>query len=531
MTARTLPALLRSASGSGAGLIYGRDRLSYDELEGESRRVAAGLRQIGVRRGDRVALWLPNCPAWLAVFFACARLGAIAVAVNTRFREAEVGDIVGRSGARVLVLWPDFHGIDFLAILDGVDRDLLGDLERVVVYGEGGGQVPKLVAGRSTVAYDELRRARPGDAIEADDATADGGCVIFTTSGTTRAPKFVLHCQRGLVDHAADVARVFGYGETGVRLAQVLPLCGVFGLCQAMAGLAAGRDNVLFPSFDARELARRVASEGITHVNGADDMFRRLFDAAGSVESLQNLRQCGFAAFTGQPEALVEEGDRRGVQLVGLYGMSEVQAFFAARSALESPARRSLAGGRPVSKEAEVRVCDPESRVLLAAGQEGELEVKGPSLMAGYFGDGEATAAALTDDGFLRTGDLGRTDENGTFVFLSRLGDVLRLGGFLVAPAEIEGYLEDHPAIAAAQVVGVSTERGLRPVAFVVPRVDATFDEGSLQRHCAGGLAPFKVPVRVIPIEEFPTTEGPNGTKIQRVKLRRMAEERLAGGS
>lgn len=524
MLRRTLPGLLRSAARSGGALHYGGERLSYSSLERDSRRVAAALRGLGVGPGDRIAVWLPNTPAFLALVFACARIGAIAVAVNTRFRSAELGDIVGRSAARVLVLWPGFRDLDFLGILEGVDRGAFDRLERIVLYREGGGELPRRVLDRDTIDYDDLRRARADDL---DAATRESGCLLFTTSGTTRAPKFVLHRQGALVDHAAAVASRFGYGAADARLAQVLPLCGVFGLCQMMATLAAGRDTVLLAAFEAGELARRIASEGITHTNGADDMFRRLFEAAGESDSLGSLRQCGFAAFTGQPEELVAAGDRHGVGLVGLYGMSEVQAFFAARSSDDPPERRALAGGRPLAEVARVRVRDRESGALLPPGEVGELEVAGPSLMAGYFEDEEATAAALTGDGFVRTGDLGCLEEEGSFRFDARIGDALRLGGFLVAPAEIEAHLETHPAVAGAQVVGTCTRGGTRPVAFVVPSPERPFDEPDLRRHCAAGLARFKVPVRIVALESFPTTEGPNGTKIQRVKLRQMAEEIL----
>jgi fatty-acyl-CoA synthase len=144
--------------------------------------------------------------------------------------------------------------------------------------------------------------------------------------------------------------------------------------------------------------------------------------------------------------------------------------------------------------------------------------------MLEYFGDAKATAAALTEDGFVRMGDLGRLREDGSFVFLTRLGDVLRLGGFLVAPAEIETHLLAHPAVAAAQVVGATTSAGPRCVAFVVPEAGARFDPEILRAHCAAALASFKVPARVIPLDAFPVTRSPNGEKVQRGKLREMAQ-------
>jgi fatty-acyl-CoA synthase len=147
--------------------------------------------------------------------------------------------------------------------------------------------------------------------------------------------------------------------------------------------------------------------------------------------------------------------------------------------------------------------------------------------MVGYFGDEAATRAALTPDGFFRSGDLGYTTGDGRFVFVARMGDALRLGGFLVSPAEIEAVLAEHPCVAAAQVVGARTKSGLEPAAFVILAQGAVFDEAALVAHCAARMAKYKVPVRVQAIDAFPVTPGANATKIQKHKLREMAERAL----
>ena len=146
--------------------------------------------------------------------------------------------------------------------------------------------------------------------------------------------------------------------------------------------------------------------------------------------------------------------------------------------------------------------------------------------MSEYYLNPEATAETMTADGYVRTGDLGYTTEDGRFVYLQRMGDVLRLGGFLVSPAEIENHLLGHADVADCQVVGIATDRGARPVGFVIPRAGASFDEEALRAHCLAGLAKFKAPDRIFPIDAFPTTKSANGTKIQRAELRRMATER-----
>ncbi len=199
----------------------------------------------------------------------------------------------------------------------------------------------------------------------------------------------------------------------------------------------------------------------------------------------------------------MEKADARGMYITGVYGMSEVQALFC-RWANGSPVEyRKRGGGIPIGEGAACRVRDQETGDLLGPGEPGELELKGPSLLMEYFRNPEATAKAMTDDGFIRTGDLAQLTDDGGFHYLSRLGDVLRLGGFLVAPAEIEARVMDHASVRDVQVVGATIEGRNRAVAFVLPEEDA-FDEAAVLDHCATGLAKYKVPARVIALDAFP---------------------------
>lgn len=521
----TLAAIIGAARGAATAIRYGRHEIAFPELARRAEGVAGGLAALGIGANDRVALWLPNAPAWLELLFALGRLGAVAVAVNTRFRAVEVADIVGRSRARALVLWPGFKGTDFLGILDAVDPAALDRLETILLYdeGEAAAKLPAALAAKRILRYADLAAATP---LAASAGTSESGAAIFTTSGTTNAPKFVLHTQRSLSDHARAVAPAFGYDAPDAVMLQALPLCGVFGLSQALATLAARRPMVLLPAFEAEAAARAVAAERVTHMNGSDEMYRRMLDASAAPHPFPTLRRAGFAAFNSDPADFVALGDARGLPLTGLYGMSEVQALFASQSPAAPASDRARGGGTPVSPEARVRVRDPESGRILPDGEHGEIEAKGPSLMAGYADDPVATAAAFTGDGYLRTGDLGYTVPGG-FVFLARMGDALRLGGYLVNPVEISSHIETHPAVAACQVVGARTRRGERAVAFVVKRAGAAAEEGALIAHCRAGLASFKCPEAVIFLDAFPVAESANGAKIQRTKLRDLANERL----
>ncbi len=522
MNPDTLPALLAQRINSASPALFDRGRpVSYRELDDASARVAQGLRKLGVRAGDCVALWLPNLPAWLAVFFGCARLGAIAVSVNTRFRSHELADILQRSRARVLVFWPEFKGIDFAAILADCDAQALAALEAVIVYDESGAPAPGAVLGKPAHSYAALAAAAP---LPASEASPQAGCAIFTTSGTTKAPKFVLHDQRTVLSHAFDVARGFALGADATLLLAP-PLCGVFGFCGALASIAAGRPFVLAPAWQPEQAATGIVAHRVTHAIGTDEACAQLLDCGADVS---RLRYFGYAAFSPAQGDIVQRADAKGLKLVGLYGASEIQALFARQDERAPIADRMQGGGRPVSALTRVRTRDPESGALLPHGAQGELEFLAPgSRMVAYHGNAEATRAAFTPDGYYRSGDLGSTLADGRFVYLARMGDALRLGGFLVSPAEIESVVQEAPGIAACQVVGVPRAEGLVPFAFVVLHPGATLDEQAVIAFVASRLARYKVPRRVSPVDAFPVTPGANATKIQKGKLREMAEALL----
>ena len=533
---------VRGRTPDAAAVAYRGRRFGWAALDDAARRTARGLSELGIGRGDRVALWLPNTPGYLVLWLGCARLGAVTVAVNTRFRAVEVADVVRRSGAKALTLWPGFRGIPFLDVLSGIDRSALERLETLLIHEED--EEDARTRGK-TVREPGMLRAPPASLahcrqvglsrllerppLDEDRARPHDGANVFTTSGTTRAPKFVLHSHASVTAHALTMARALGYADREGGVLGALPLCGVFGFCQATAAFAAGRTLALTSAFDAAEAVRLVDEHRVHCLNVTDDMLMAMFEATPREPALPTVRSCGFAAFAAKPDELRARAGARGVRLVGRYRMSEVQAFFARQPLDAAPGRRLLGGGIPLDRRASVRVRDPGSGRLLPPGKPGEIELSGPSLMRGYLGDEAATAQTIGADGFVRSGDLGHLTDDGGFVYLARMGDAMRLGGFLVSPAEVEAHLNEHESVGGAQVVGVETEDGPRAVAFVTvaPHAAGGFDEEALRGHCAGGLARFKVPARIFAVEEFPTTKSANGTKIRRAELRRMAEERL----
>lgn len=491
----------------------------FAALRALSCRYAAGLEALGLGHGDRIALWLPNTPEHYALVYAAWRLGAVVVGVNTRFKAKEVEDIVGRSGAKLLVYQPGFKDIDFAGILAGVDPAALTHLSHVVTAGE---TAAAAALGRPATP---LAALEGHGAVEDDRATPDTPCQIFTTSGTTSRPKFVLHAHRSLALHADRLPAFWGLDRPDAVLFQAAPLCGVVGLNVATLGVAAIRPQIIQAVYEPVSAAHLFVEKGVTHMIGMDAMYERM--AAARPEKVPFPKLAPAPSFGANPPlaSYLEFARHRGLPICAVYGMSEVCALFSFQPMDLPEAERVIGGGRPVHPETRVRVADPDSDAPLAVGAEGEIQIKSPTLMLEYADNPEATAKAFTADGFLKTGDLGRMRADGTFVYLARMGDVLRLAGFLTNPIDIEKELEADPAIQEAQVVQTRVGTRDRAVAFVLLTGDAPFDEARALAHCRARLADFKVPVRVVPLEAFPVTESANAIKVRKTDLRKMADE------
>ncbi|MCK6454863.1 MAG: AMP-binding protein [Alphaproteobacteria bacterium] len=496
---------------------------TYGEIGARSRALAQGFARLGIGRGDAVALWLANGADWLAVFLACARLGAMAVGVNARFRGGEIGELLRRTRARALVAGAQQGKLPGREIFATVPSADLVALNAVIV---AGAEEASPWGGHAPVPIDRLC-AEP---LRADVGQPDDRAMVFTTSGTTRAPKLVAHVQRGIAAHGRDVAAAFGLDRPSSVVQMLVPFAGAFGFAQMLGAVAAGCPMVVPPAFDAGDCARLARTRKVTNMVGTDDMLDRMLAASDGKRPFPDLRFFGHANFNPALVDLPERAQERGVTLRGLFGMSETLALFAMQPEDAALARRREAGGLPVSPRGRARVRDVASGALAAPGVHGEIELKGPSLMAGYLDDEAATRAAFTEDGFLRTGDLGYATADGGFVHLGRMGDVLRLGGYLVNPLEIEATVLENPSLAACQVVEAQVEGGVRPVAFVIPAPGATVEEPAIIAHCRERLAAFKAPVRVVTVDAFPTVEGPNGVKVRRDELRRMAQKAVGSG-
>ena len=473
----------------------------------QSRRAAAHLAALGFRRGDVLAVWLPDGASWLQLLFAAAQLGVLMAPISTRYKYEEALHVIQTSQAKGMAVATDFLGLDYVGIARRIRAENPFLLHLFEIDTARGFFVPSV--DDSPVAT----RGGPRDAL-----------CIFSTSGTTGKPKLAVHDQHSITLHARNVAQRADIRPGDVMLC-TLSLYGVLGFVQAISALAGGAACVFLPVFDAAATAAAIERHRVTHFFGSDGIFAPVLDVRG--HSFSSWRFGGLAEFAGMGATVIERAEREhGVRLIALYGSSECFAVAALRSPDDDVQTRSVAGGTPITAEVEFRVIDPANGRVLADGEHGELQMRGYNVMSGYLNNPAATAAVLSADGWFSTGDLAYSSGAG-FVYLSRLKDSLRLRGYLVDPTEIEAFLCRHEGVAAAQVVGVNrVGEGDIAVAYVRPGATTT-DEAALLAFCKGGMANYKVPRRIVFVDDFPQILGPNGTKIQKNKLREMAEALL----
>jgi len=476
----------------------GERDLTYLQLEAEAGRFAAALVGRGVGRGDRVAIWCPNGAPWVIAALGVFSAGAVLVPVNTRFKGPEAAEVLRRSRARVLVTVTDFLGTDYVALLEGA-RIPLPDLEQVVIA-QGppapGAEGWSEFTARATV--ESVAEARARSAALGPEDPSD----ILFTSGTTGHPKGVVMTHGRTLAVASDWVAMTGL-RTGDRYLMVNPYFHMFGLkAGILACVASGATMLPEPVFDVDRVLARVAAERVTVLPGPPTLYQSILDHPRRGDyDLSSLR----VAVTGAAEIPVTLIDRVRTELpfsliVTGYGLTEAGT---ASSTSEEDDAEAIATtvGRP-RPGFEVRIVGEGGRDV-GPGESGEVLVRGPSVMAGYLDDPEATARALSTAGWLSTGDLGTVDDGSRLRIVGRVKDMFIVGGFNAYPAEIENALLAHPSIQQAAVIGVPDERlGEVGMAFVVVSGDVSAE--AIIEWSREQMANYKVPRVVELVEELP---------------------------
>ncbi|MER6088073.1 acyl-CoA synthetase [Streptomyces bluensis] len=464
-------------------LIHGDTTLTYADLYERTTRLAHALRGTGVRRGDRIAYLGPNHPSYLETMFAAGTLGAVFVPLNTRLAGPEIAHQLGDSGAKALV-----HGPSHAGLVDGLPGELRDTGVRTTI--EVGAEYEALLAGAGNEPIDE-------------PVTHDDTCVIMYTSGTTGRPKGAMLTHGNLIWNAFNVLIELDL-VADERALVAAPLFHTAGLNMlTLPVLLKGGTCVLVEAFDPAGTFDLIEQHRITFMFGVPTMFDQMARnerwARAELSSLRILT-CGGAPV---PRALIARYQERGLTFLQGYGMTEAAPGVLFLDAEHAVSKAGSAGVPHFFSD--VRVVRPDMTPA-ALGETGEVVVRGPHVMPGYWGLPEETAAAFTD-GWFRSGDAARIDEDGYVHIVDRIKDMIISGGENIYPAEIEDRILAHPDVAECAVIGVPDERwGEVPRAVVVPREGATVDPDDVLASLAGRLAPYKIPKSVVLAEALPRT-------------------------
>ena len=519
-------------------LMYEGRRWTFAEFRAETDRVARALIGLGIGPGDKVSVWMPNRAEWLFLFGAIAKIGAVIVPVNTRFRTGDMEYLVNHSDSAALVLMDQSGPVDYLTMLrevapeiDGGNPDALHPaafpaLRNVIVIGaeRPAGVIARgvidwdaLLAGAGEVPASEL--ARREQAVHPDDTF-----LLMYTSGTTGFPKGVMHCHNP-IRTITDAANRMGMSARDVIL-MYLPLFHCFGLYEGpLMSWVTGARMVLTTMFDAGETLRLLESERATVMNGFDAHFYDLcHHPAVNETDRSSLRTILLAVGMSSSEPVARLAQQKFGPTLSAWGMTEV-GVGATRTFLDAPVDdRCVESGHPLPGY-EFKVIDPDTGDTLPPSTMGELCVRGYALMQGYYKRPEATAAAIDADGWFHTGDVCAIRADGSVRFLGRYKDQLKVGGENVDPTEVEAFLLQHPAVSKAQVIGVPDAR-LSEVACacVVVEPGMSIADADVADFCRGKMASFKIPRHLLIVDDYPMTSS---GKVQKYLLRQMAAEKL----
>ncbi|MED0677175.1 fatty acid--CoA ligase family protein [Aneurinibacillus thermoaerophilus] len=459
---------------------------TYDELYRQARNVAGYLSKKGVGKGDHVALLLGNSPHFLISYYGILLTGAAVVPINPIYTWKEILYILHDSRAKVAIaiasLLPTFEKV----------KQTLPNLQEVVLVG-GESEHEWTSAFEKMIAHSSEGWRRP-------DITEDDLAVILYTSGTTGQPKGAMLTQRNMASNADALAKYLGVTAND-RFVTVLPMFHVFCMTVCMNGpVALGATMIILPKFSPVEVAATIREQQATVFAGVPTMYNFIMQTPSIVpDDLASLRFC-ISGGASLPVALLHSFEKKFGKVISEgYGLSEAAPATAFNPVHGVRKPGSIGVNIP---GVENKIVDAEG-VEVERGQVGELIVRGPNVMKGYLNMPEETARTIRD-GWLYTGDIAYMDEDGYIFIVDRKKDMIIVGGYNVYPREVEEVLYEHPKVVEAAVIGVPDEKlGETPQAYVVVR-DGSLTEEELKTHCRKFLAKYKIPDKIIFIDELP---------------------------
>jgi fatty-acyl-CoA synthase len=495
-------------------LIFGDRRYTYGQVDRQATALAAALHELGIERGDRIALDLPNWPEFAVSLFAAAKLGAVIVPLNPFYTVPELQYMLRHSEAAVCISAETFGGTDYLQLFEGFLTSL-PDLQYLVTVGEEDLWYDDRIYQFEDLVSSGEGRSFPRGAVNPEEDVF----AILYTSGTMGKPKGVALTHRNLLWTAAETVDAVGLTQDDVVFG-VTTLFHVFGLGPGILGTAtAGAALVLQEQFNPTEALQLIDEHCVTVHHGVPTVFTT--ELRSPERARHNLTSLRTGIVAGAPVS--EEWMRRirselcpGLQVA--YSLTETSSTAAITRPSDAEDKQLFTVGQPLP-QTEIRVLDPQGAVLPVESL-GELAVRGPGVMKGYYRQPGLTAQAFGGDGFFLTGDLGMVDEDGFVHIVGRRKELIIRGGFNVYPREVEDRIRAHPAVLDVSVVGLPHDvLGEAVCACVVPMEGAIITGEEIKEWCRGALAEYKLPDLVRFFDGFPLT---GSGKVRRLELARM---------
>ena len=505
-------------------------RFTYQEFDKRVDDMAAGLYAIGVRKGDNIGIWATNVPDWLTYMFACARLGAVAVTVNTSYKLHELEYLVKQADLTTLCLTDGVKDSNYVQMikelvpeLDEYERGCLKSkrfpcLKNVVFMGpekfRGLYSTPELLLLGQHVDFEIIKK------IESEVTPHDVVNMQYT-SGTTGFPKGVMLTSHNIINNGYSIGESMRY-TSKERVCLPVPLFHCFGIVLGvMAILSHGATHVLLESFDPLVALASIHKEKCTAIYGVPTMYiAELNHPMFNMFDMSSLRT-GIMAGAGCPVELMKTVmDKMNMkEITSVYGLTETSPGMTQSRWNQSADVRATTVGYELP-DIEVKVLNPETNEECAIGEQGEMCCRGYNIMKGYYKMPEATAEIIDENGFLHSGDLGVKDPDGNYRITGRIKDMIIRGGENIYPREIEEFLIDIPQIKDIQVAAVKSNRyGEITGAFIILHEGQTLTEEDVIEYCRGKLSKYKWPQFFMFLDEFPMT---GSGKIQKFKLTEM---------
>jgi len=524
-----------AAHGDRDALIYvDRDfRLSYAEFARVVDQLAKGLMALGVKKGEKVAVWATNIPYWVTLQFATAKIGAVLLTVNTNYRSAELAYLLEQSDTETLFIIDGFQDTDYIQTVHDLVPELklqergrlvsrrFPRLKRVCFLGQekhrGMYSLPEIMALAPLVA-DSQYLSRQAD-LNVHDVVN-----MQYTSGTTGFPKGVMLSHHNIGNNGWWIGENQGFTAQD-RLCLPVPLFHCFGcVLGVLAAVNHGAAMVILEKFDPVQVMASVEQERCTALYGVPTMFiavleHRLFDKF----DFSSLRTGIMAGSPCPVQVMRQVMERMHMNEITIcYGLTENSPVMTQTLPDDDLQRRTETVGRAMP-QIEIKIVDPETGNPMPAGQQGEVCCRGYSVMKGYYKMPEATARAIDADGWLHSGDLGVMDKDGYLAITGRHKDMIIRGGENIYPREIEEFLFGMEGIMDVQVVGVPSQKyGEEVGAFIILKAGADITESDVKDFCRGQIARYKVPKYVAFVNSFPLTAS---GKVQKYKLQEQSIE------